>query len=110
MKTKGRLILMTALSSIGVNLLIGEQYLSIILPGKAYKENYRKIDLPDKYLSRTLSDAGATFNPLIPWGVSGVFIAGTLGIGTLQYLPFAFFCYLTPLFTVLVGFMKKFEK
>lgn len=109
MKTKSRLILMTALSSIGINLLIGEQYLSIILPGKAYKENYRKISLPDNYLSRTLSDAGATFNPLIPWGVSGVFIAGTLGISTLSYLPFAFFCYLVPLITIGAGFMKTKE-
>ena len=29
-----KLIALTALSSVGINLLVGEQYLSIILPGK----------------------------------------------------------------------------
>ncbi|MGX7418332.1 Na+/H+ antiporter NhaC [Carnobacterium gallinarum] len=106
MNNKGRLILMTALSAIGVNLLIGEQYLSIILPGKAFKSSYDKVGIDDTILARTLQDAGATVNPLIPWGVSGVFITGTLGISTLSYMPFAFFCYLTPILTILLGFKK----
>lgn len=110
MQTKGRLILLTALSSIGVNLLIGEQYLSIILPGKAFKNNYEKAHVENKYLSRILFDAGAVVNPLIPWGVSGVFIAGTLGVSTLDYLPFTFFCLFTPVISIVLGFVNKKSK
>ncbi|MFW5434839.1 Na+/H+ antiporter NhaC [Paenibacillus apiarius] len=105
--TKGKLIIMTAISSMGVNLLLGEQYLSIILPGKAFKSQYDEIQLSRKEMSRIIANSGAAFNALIPWGVSGVFIAGTLGVSTLEYFPFAIFCIVAPLLNILLGFMKK---
>ena len=106
-KSKGQLILSTAASSFGVNLLTGEQYLSILIPGQSFKGLYDKIKLDRKYLSRTLEDAGTLLNPLIPWGVSGAFFAQTLGVPVLAFLPFAFFLYLSPIFTVLYGFLSK---
>lgn len=65
---KGNLMLMTALSSIGVNILLGEQYLSVILPGEAFKSQFDKIHVDSKNLSGILANAGAAVNPLIPWG------------------------------------------
>ncbi|RST98160.1 Na+/H+ antiporter NhaC [Vagococcus vulneris] len=104
-----KVILVTALTCLGVNLLIGEQYLSIILPGEAYKKTFNKLRIPSVYLSRTLCDAGSTINPLIPWGVSAVFITSTLGVPTMSYLPYAIFCYVLPLVTILFGFFIKVE-
>ncbi|UGB31584.1 Na+/H+ antiporter NhaC [Metabacillus sp. B2-18] len=106
-QSKGQLILSTAASSFGVNLLTGEQYLSILIPGQTFKGLYDKIKLDRKYLSRTLEDAGTLLNPLIPWGVSGAFFAQTLGVPVLAFLPFAFFLYLSPIFTVIYGFLSK---
>lgn len=103
--TKGKLILMTGLSSMGVNLLLGEQYLSIILPGEAFKTQYDAIQLNRKEMSRILANGGAAVNALIPWGVSGVFITGTLGVSTLEYLPFAIFCIVAPILNILYGFL-----
>ncbi|MEV2286626.1 Na+/H+ antiporter NhaC [Paenibacillus larvae] len=105
--TKGKLILMTSLSSIGVNLLLGEQYLSIILPGKAFKSQFDKIKIDLRKLSATLANAGAAVNPLIPWGVSGVFITGTLGVSTLEYLPYSVYCIAAPLINIVMGFLGK---
>lgn len=102
--TPGRLILMTALSGIGINFAVGEQYLSIILPGTTFKEAYHRLGLDPKYLSRTLATAGADINALVPWGVSGVFISGTLSVDPLKYIPFAFYPYLNPLMTIILGF------
>ncbi|KRO15799.1 na+ H+ antiporter NhaC [Lacticaseibacillus saniviri JCM 17471 = DSM 24301] len=102
--TPAKLILMTTLSAVGINLLVGEQYLSIILPGETYKPLYKKLNVPAVMLSRTLDGGGAAVNSLIPWGVSGVFIAGTLGVSPLAYIPFAFYPYLEPLITVILGF------
>ncbi|MFV2050116.1 Na+/H+ antiporter NhaC [Metabacillus litoralis] len=106
-QSKGQLILSTAASSFGVNLLTGEQYLSILIPGQSFKGLYDKIKLDRKYLSRTLEDAGTLLNPLIPWGVSGAFFAQTLGVPVLAFLPFAFFLYLSPILTVIYGFFSK---
>ncbi|WP_106766745.1 Na+/H+ antiporter NhaC [Paenibacillus faecalis] len=105
--SKGKLILMTTLSCIGVNLLLGEQYLSIILPGEAFKQQFKELHLASKHLSSTVANGGAAFNALVPWGVSGVFIAGTLGVSTLEYLPYAVFCFTAPLLTILFGFISK---
>lgn len=105
--TKGNLILMTGLSSIGINLLLGEQYLSVILPGKAFKSQFDAIYLDSKNLSSILANAGAAVNPLIPWGVSGVFITGTLGIPTLHYLPFTIFCLVIPIINIVLGFIGR---
>ncbi|WP_312469676.1 Na+/H+ antiporter NhaC [Neobacillus sp.] len=107
---KGNLMLMTALSSIGINVLLGEQYLSVILPGKAFKSQYEAIHLEPKNLSGILANAGAAVNPLIPWGVSGVFITGTLGVSTLHYLPFAIFSLIVPVIHIALGFMGNDKK
>jgi NhaC family Na+:H+ antiporter len=103
-QTRGRLIASTAFSSIGINVLLGEQYLSIILPGNAFVKQYEKLGLARKNLARVLEDAGTVVNALIPWGVSGVFLSSVLGVPTLEYLPFAFFCLLCPILTVILGF------
>ncbi|MGG4490195.1 Na+/H+ antiporter NhaC [Metabacillus idriensis] len=109
-KVKGQLILATVSSSIGVNLVTGEQYLSILIPGQSFKEVYEKMDIDKKYLSRSLEDGGTLINPLIPWGVSGAFFAQTLGVDVIAYIPFAFFLYLSPLFSVLFGFLRGKKK
>ena len=98
-----RLIIATACTAIGINVFIGEQYLSILLTGKTFENQYVRLGYSRKTLSRALEDTGTVINPLIPWGVSGVFISGVLGVSTIQYAPFAFFCLLCPVLTVLSG-------
>lgn len=98
------LILSTATTAIGINFLVGEQYLSILLTGNAYENSFQKAGLHPKNLSRVLEDAGTLINPLVPWGVCGVFLTGVLGVDTINYLPFAFFCLLCPIITLFYGF------
>ncbi|PRR88257.1 Na+/H+ antiporter NhaC [Bacillus atrophaeus] len=105
--TKGRLILATVCSSIGVNLATGEQYLSILIPGQSFKHLYDKQNIERKYLSRSLEDGGTLINPLIPWGVSGAFMASALGVPVIDYLPYVFFLYISPIISVILGFAKK---
>ncbi|MEY8441075.1 Na+/H+ antiporter NhaC [Lactobacillaceae bacterium 24-114] len=104
LKSPGSLILTTILSGIGVNLFVGEQYLSVILPGRAFKGAFQKMGLSPLALSRVLEDGGSVINYLIPWGVAGMFAASTLGVPVLHFLPFVFFSLLSPVFSVLSGF------
>ncbi|MGK0552218.1 Na+/H+ antiporter NhaC [Enterococcus faecalis] len=103
MSTIPRLILTTLLTCIGVNIFIGEQFLSVILPGNAFKGVYRQAGLDPTVLGRTLEDGGTVINYLIPWGIAGSFVAGTFGIPTLTYLPFVFFSLLSPVFSMISG-------
>ncbi|MGP4080878.1 Na+/H+ antiporter NhaC [Pseudalkalibacillus sp. R45] len=103
-KSRGNIIATTAVSSIGVNVFTGEQYLSILIPGQSFKPHFERQQLDLRNLSRTLEDAGTLVNPLIPWGVSGAFFASTLGVDVISYLPYVFFLFLSPLFTILLGY------
>jgi Na+:H+ antiporter, NhaC family len=93
-----------ALSAIGINFLIGEQYLSILLTGNTFAGHFKEAGLHPKNLSRVLEDAGTVINPLVPWSVCGVFLTGVLGVNTIEYVPFAFFCLLSPVLTLAAGF------
>ncbi|MFN2746880.1 Na+/H+ antiporter NhaC [Bacillus sp. z60-18] len=106
-RTKGRLVFSTVSSSIGMNLLTGEQYLSILIPGQSFKKLYDQLGIDRKHLSRSLEDGGTLINPMIPWGVSGAFMSSALGVPVIEYLPFVFFLYLSPFFSVLFGFRKS---
>lgn len=86
-----------------VNIMIGGQYLSIILPGKALKPSFDKSDLDEVVLSRALEDSGTVLNTLIPWGVSSAFMVNTLGVSTIAYLSFCFFSLLCPILSILSG-------
>lgn len=94
----------TALSAIGINFLIGEQYLSILITGNTFAGHFEKAGLHPKNLSRVLEDAGTVLNPLVPWSVCGVFLSSVLGVSTIDYVPFAFFCLLSPFLTLAAGF------
>lgn len=106
-KSAGSVITGAAITGIGVNTLIGEQYLSILLTGEAFKAQFAKVGLAPKNLSRVMEDAGTVVNPLVPWSVCGIFIASVLDISTLAYLPFTFFCLLGPILTVIFGWSGR---
>lgn len=103
-KSIGGLIATTLFTAFFINVITGEQYLSIILPGKMFKPEYDKRGLEAKNLSRALEDAGTITSPLIPWGACGVFVATTLGVSTWDYIPYAFLNYSIPIISLIYGF------
>lgn len=105
-KSTGSLIAATVLTSVGTNIVTGDQYLAIIIPGKMYKGMYESHRLKPKNLSRALEDAGTLTSPLVPWNVCGAFMASTFGVATFAYLPFAFINYLTPMISILFGYLN----
>ncbi len=106
-KSVGSVITGAALTAISINTLIGEQYLSILLTGQAFQSQFQKVGLKNKNLARVAEDAGTVVNPLVPWSVCGIFITNVLAVTTWEYLPFAFFCLLSPILTVIAGWTGK---
>jgi len=68
-----------------------DQYMSLVLPGKLYQSEYARRGLSPLNLSRALEDGGTITSPLVPWNTCAAFMAATLGVATLDYLPFVFF-------------------
>lgn len=100
----GSLILATLLTALAINIICGEQYLSILITGKMYKEEYRKRGLAPQNLSRALEDCGTVTSPLIPWTTCAVAMSTYMGVATLSYLPFCFFNIINPFVSMFFGF------
>ncbi|MGL4402622.1 MAG: Na+/H+ antiporter NhaC [Fusobacteriaceae bacterium] len=102
-KVKGTLgiILSTIASCFTVAFVTGSSYLSILIPGELFKEAYTKKGLHAKNLSRTLEDSGTVIVPLIPWSAAGAYMAATLGVPTLEYLPWAILNYAGIVFAII---------
>lgn len=107
MKGRVKSVLTTCLSCIFLNVTTGDQCLAIILPSKMYGEAFRRQQLPKKLLSRTLEDCGTVTSVLIPWNSCGMTQSTVLGVATLAYAPYAFFCWISPLMTLLVAALSK---
>ncbi len=103
-KSTGSLVTATVFTAIFTNVLAGDQYLSIVLPGKMYKDEYRKRGLAPRNLSRCLEDAGTITSPLVPWNTCGATMSTYLGVATLDYLPYCFLNLVNPLVSIFFGF------
>ena len=102
-RTTGQLIAATVSSTIFTALITGSSYLTILLPGELFAPAYRRRQLAAKNLSRTLEDSGTVVVPLIPWSAAGVFMAATLGVPTMSYLPWAVLNYTGFLIAIIYG-------
>lgn len=78
-------------------------YLSIIVPGELFADAFRSRGLAAKNLSRTTEDSGTVVVPLVPWSAAGAYMAATLGVSTISYLPWAVMNYTGFLFALLYG-------
>ncbi|MGF1683735.1 Na+/H+ antiporter NhaC [Photobacterium minamisatsumaniensis] len=103
-KSTGQLILSTVIATLTVVFTTSDGKLALLIPGELFQDAYRKMGLDTKNLSRTIEDAGTIIEPLVPWTAAGVYMAGTLGVSTLDYLPWAIQCYTGVIFAIIYGF------
>lgn len=102
-RSAGGLVTTATGSCVLFNLTSGDQYMSIVVPGKMFIGAFRRNGLQPRLLSRTLEDAGTATSVLIPWNTCGATQASILGVPTLVYLPYTFFCWLSPVMTLAVA-------
>jgi len=101
------LISTTLGTCIFVNFTAANQTMAIIIPARMFAVAYKERNLHPKNLSRACEDAGTVFAPLVPWNTNGVYCAGVLGVSTLSYAPFAVFCLVSPLVSLVLGLTGK---
>jgi len=105
-QSTGSLITATVLTAIGSNLILCDQYMSIVMTGKMYAQSYKDQKLHPKNLSRAIEDSATVTANLVPWNSGGAYQAATLGVPTIAYLPFNFFCWITPIISILYGWFN----
>lgn len=90
------------------NVAMGTNYMSIILNGNIYRKVFDEAGLKRRMLSRLLEEGGTQTAALIPWSTAGAFMAGTLGVATTSYLPYALLNYINPLISIVLAYMGIF--
>jgi len=104
------LIITTIVTAFGSNLLTADQYISIVMPGRMFKDEYERRGLAPENLSRALEDGGTVTSALIPWNTCGAYMQSVLLVSPLEYAIFCVFNWASPIFGVifaLLGFKVK---
>lgn len=87
---------LTEVTCVSMNVVLPDQYLGIAVPGQMMLQEYDRRGLPRTNLAATLLGSGAVTSPLVPWNTCGIYCAGLLGVGALEYAPFALLGFILP--------------
>ena len=107
-KGPASLVVVTEATCVFSNATMPEQYISIVVPGSMYADEYRKMGLHPGVCSAALEGAGTVTSALIPWNTCGVFIQDTLNMtawGAGGYGPYAFFNWMMPIINAACAFV-----
>jgi NhaC family Na+:H+ antiporter len=107
------LVASTVASGVLFNMIMGDQFLSIIMNASIFRKEYQERGYRPELLSRSTEDSSTVTSVLIPWTACGMTQSTILGIPTVVYLPFCFFNLISPLMSCLVaalGFVPTPEK
>ncbi len=74
-----------------------------LIVGGLFQDAYLERGLAPENLSRSLEDSVTILEPLMPWTVSAIFMATTLGVPTIEYMPWAVFCMTGWMFSLLLA-------
>lgn len=101
--TRSALVSSTVATGLMSNVVLADQYLSIILTCNIFRELYRKEGYEGRLLSRSTEDAVTVTSVLIPWNSCGMTQATVLRVPTLTYLPYCFFNIISPLMSITIA-------
>ena len=103
-------------TAVATNLVAGDPYLSIALPGRMFAPAYRGKGYSTLNLSRAVEEGGTLISPLVPWNAGGAVVITALGLGiadgnfeNLLYIPLAFACWLSPLIGIAYAYLGWFS-
>jgi NhaC family Na+:H+ antiporter len=109
-KSTGDLVLATITGGVVTNILAADQFLAIALPGRLFTVAYDERQLNRLNLSRSLEDSATLTSVLVPWNTCGAYMSATLGVATLDYLPYAVFNYVGPLIAITLAYLLIAQK
>lgn len=104
------------LTSMATNVVAGDPYLSIALPGRMYAPVYRGMGYSTLNLARGIEEGGTLISPLIPWNAGGAFVISALALNigggnveNLLYIPLAFACWVSPVIGIFYAWTGLFS-
>ncbi|WP_417080649.1 Na+/H+ antiporter NhaC [Mobilibacterium timonense] len=103
-KSARSLVVITMIYNYLILAVSGNQMLGAVMSGPAFAETYDEMNIHRKVLTRCMGDTTINGSALIPWSVATVYAVGVLGTGNASFIPYEFFCYIVPVFTLISAF------
>lgn len=104
-KSAGSTIATVMATSLGLNIVAGDQYIAIVLPARMFMAVFRQRGIHPETLATAVENSGTVTSPLIPWNSCGAYMSAALGISTFAYLPYCVFNFLNFLLGLIFGFL-----
>ena len=103
-KRIGLLVTTTTICTFIFNFIAADPFLSVSLPVKVFGKSFDKLGYDRGILCRCVNMA-AYFAPMVPWGSGGIFVATTLGVPVVEFLPYYFVGFIAPIVNILLAFL-----
>lgn len=104
-KTLGGLVASTIVTGIICDVILTDQYLAIMIPGRIFSGEFDRRGLSKSFLSRTTEDGATLWSPMIPWNGCGAYQSATLGVSNWAFMPWAFMNLINPVLAIVITYL-----
>ena len=104
-KHVGGLVMATIVTGIICDVVLTDQYLAILVPGRMFAKAFDNKGLSRSFLSRTTEDGATLWSPMIPWNGCGAYQAATLGVSNWAFMPYAFMNLINPVLAIIISYL-----
>ena len=103
-RTIGAAVLASGVQCLMINILTGSDGLNKIITTSLMMKKFLQLRAHPLVLARTLEDTGAMTAPLVPWSAAGLYMATTLGVSPVEYMPYCFLSFFSIVFALIYAF------
>ncbi len=89
-KSRGSLVLTSAITTILGVYFSSSVYVSLIINGRMWGHAYENNGMDKRVLGRTLTEAGSYSGAIVPWSGGAIIMLGTFGVHWYEYTPYLF--------------------
>ncbi len=104
----GRLSVSTIVSAFFGNLFGSAGYVSLITGSKMTVDNYDRLKIQRRVLSRNTEAGGTLTAAMVPWNENAIYMSAVLGVSTLAYLPFLWLAFISIAVAIIYGYTGLF--
>lgn len=97
------IILSTMAASFFTLFITGNGYAGALITADVFHHKFDERGIPRTVLSKTIEDGVSMFDPMIPWGATGIYMAATLGVPCVQYMPFILLSWCNTIIAILMA-------
>lgn len=80
---------------------------TFFLVADIFGKKFKELKLKEQNLSRVMEDFATLLETLMPWTVSGIYMASTIGVPNLTFAPYAFFNYGCAIISIFYALTSK---